>query len=341
MFFLIGMWGSRLRKITAAYQLVLYTLFGSIFIFISIFDILLTKGSLSFDFFMNSNFFEKRQFIIWILLFLGFSIKIPIIPFHLWLPEAHVEAPAPGSIILAGIILKLGSYAIFRFLLGSISIIYYDIIFFLLVIALFSLLHSSILALCQIDIKKIIAYSSIAHMNYSLLGLFSKDIIGIAGAYIMIYSHAITSSALFFAIGLLYDRYKTRLLFYYGGLVVYMPLFSIFCFIFILSNFGFPGTFNFISEFLLTYSLLSYSFLIAILATIGLILALLYSLFFYTRVFFGTLKNSFIKYYNDTTRLEFLILFLFFFLILFYGIYPFYLFDNIYYYLYKIKFYLI
>jgi len=235
----------------------------------------------------------------------------------------------------------LGSYAIFRFLLGSISIIYYDIIFFLLVIALFSLLHSSILALCQIDIKKIIAYSSIAHMNYSLLGLFSKDIIGIAGAYIMIYSHAITSSALFFAIGLLYDRYKTRLLFYYGGLVVYMPLFSIFCFIFILSNFGFPGTFNFISEFLLTYSLLSYSFLIAILATIGLILALLYSLFFYTRVFFGTLKNSFIKYYNDTTRLEFLILFLFFFLILFYGIYPFYLFDNIYYYLYKIKFYLI
>ena len=133
MFLLIGIWGSRNRKITASYQLFIYTLFGSIFIFISIFDILLSKGNLSFDFFLNSYFLDKRQFIIWILLFIGFSVKIPIVPMHLWLPEAHVEAPTPGSVILAGILLKLGSYAILRFLLGSFSIICYDLIFFVLI----------------------------------------------------------------------------------------------------------------------------------------------------------------------------------------------------------------
>jgi len=176
-------------------------------------------------------------------------------------------------------------------------------------------------------------------MNYSLLGLFSKDIVGIAGSYIMIYSHALTSSALFLAIGILYDRYKTRLLFYYGGLVTYMPVFSILCFIFILSNFGFPGTFNFIGEFLLTYSILSYSFLIVFLTTIGLLLALIYSLFLYNRIFFGSIKIYFIKYYNDNTRLEFLILVLFFLLIIFYGLYPINILDNIYYFIAKLKFY--
>ena len=341
MFFLIGIWGSRSRKITASYQLFIYTLFGSIFIFICIFDILLSKGNLSFDFFLNYLYYDKRQFIIWILLFLGFSIKIPIVPFHLWLPEAHVEAPTPGSVILAGILLKLGSYAVLRFLLGSFTLICYDLIFILLIIALFSLTHTSIVALCQIDIKKIIAYSSVAHMNYSLIGLFSQNILGLAGSYIMIYSHAITSSALFLGIGVLYDRYKTRLIFYYGGLVSFMPIFSIFFFIFILSNIGFPGTFNFIGEFLLTYGAISFSFIIIIITTISLILTLIYSLFLYNRIFFGYIKSLFIKYYCDIIRLEFFFLLIFVFLIIFYGLFPFYIFDNIYIYIYKLKFFII
>lgn len=341
MFFLIGIWGSRTRKITASYLLFSYTLFGSIFVFISIFDIWLNKGNLSFDFFLNSFFLEKRQFIIWFLLFLGFSVKIPIIPFHLWLPEAHVEAPTPGSVILAGILLKLGSYAILRFLLGSFSIILYDLIFIILIIAFFSLTYSSIIALGQIDIKKIIAYSSIAHMNYSLLGLFSQSLLGLTGSFLMIFSHAITSSALFLGIGILYDRYKTRLLFYYGGLVTFMPIFAIIYFIFILSNFGFPGTFNFIGEFLLTYGILQYSTLIVFLSTFSLILTLLYTLFLYNRLFFGNIKIFFIKYYTDITRLEFFFSSIFFFLIIYYGVYPYVIFDNIYYFSYKLRFYII
>jgi proton-translocating NADH-quinone oxidoreductase chain M len=341
MFLLIGIWGSRNRKITASYQLFVYTLFGSIFVFICIFDILLSKGNLSFDFFLYSYYLESRQLIIWILLFLGFSIKVPIVPLHLWLPEAHVEAPTPGSVILAGILLKLGTYAILRFLLGSFTLICYDLIFFVLIIALFSLTHSSIVALCQIDIKKIIAYSSVAHMNYSLLGLFSQSLLGLAGAYIMIFSHAITSSALFLGIGVLYDRYRTRLIFYYGGLATFMPIFAIIYFIFILSNFGFPGTFNFIGEFLLTFGVLNFSFIIAFLSTFSLILSLMYSLFLYNRIFFGFVKSFFIKFYCDITRLEFIFLIIFLVIIIIGGLFPMIIFDNIFYYVYKLKFFII
>lgn len=341
MYLLIGIWGSRNRKITASYQLFIYTLIGSIFVFISIFDILLSKGNLSFDFFLNTSFLDNRQFIIWFLLFIGFSIKIPIVPVHLWLPEAHVEAPTPGSVILAGILLKLGTYAILRFLLSSFSLVCFDLIFFILIIALFSLTHSSIVALCQIDIKKIIAYSSVAHMNYSLIGLFSQSILGIAGAYIMIFSHAITSSALFLGIGVLYDRYRTRLIFYYSGLATFMPFFAIIYFIFILSNFGFPGTFNFIGEFLLTFGALNYSFIITFLTTFSLVLSLMYSLFLYNRLFFGYIKDFFIKYYSDVTRLEFSFLIVFLIIIIIYGIFPNYIFDNIFFFSYKLKFYII
>src|SRR5579871_6837408 len=167
-------------------------------------------------------------------------------------------------------------------------------------------------------------------MNYSLIGLFSQNILGLAGSYIMIYSHAITSSALFLGIGVLYDRYKTRLIFYYGGIATFMPIFSILFFIFILSNFGFPGTFNFIGELLLTYGAISFSFLIVLVTTFSLILSLIYSLFLYNRIFFGYIKDFFIKYYSDITRLEFFFLFICFFLVIFYVLFSFFLFDNIY-----------
>lgn len=227
---------------------------------------------------------------------------------HIWLPEAHVEAPTPGSVILAGILLKLGTYAILRFLVSSFFIISYDLIFFILVLSLFGLLYSSLVALNQTDIKKIIAYSSIAHMNFSLVGFFSESFMGIVGSFYMMLGHAITSSALFFGIGVLYDRYKTRLLFYYGGLTTFMPFFSCFYFFFILSNFGFPGTVNFVGEFFIFTSFFKVNSSFAFLATFGLFLSLVYSLFLYNRIFFGPIFNK-LRFYSDCTRLEFYVLF--------------------------------
>jgi len=322
MFFLIGIWGSRARKVYAAYLLFLYTLFGSIFLLICFLSIYLNKGSSIFDFFLISKFFEKREFFFWIFLFIGFSIKIPIMPFHIWLPEAHVEAPTTGSVILAGILLKLGIYAIFRLLLNSFFNIYFDLIFFILSLCLVSFLYSSFIALNQIDIKKIIAYSSIAHMNFSLLGLFSYHLIGLFGAFYLMFGHAITSSALFLGIGVLYDRYKTRLIFYYSSLITFMPIFGFFYFVFLLSNFGFPGTFNFVGEIFIIIGGFNLSYFITIFTTLGSVLALVYSLFLYNKIFLGPLNKNFIRFYSDLSRIEFLIFIILLCLVLFFGMFP-------------------
>lgn len=255
-------------------------------------------------------------------MFFGFAVKIPVMPVHIWLPEAHVEAPTPGSVILAGILLKLGTYAILRLLLGFFYNISYDLIFFILVLSLIGFSYASMVALSQIDIKKIIAYSSIAHMNFSLFGMFSFSIVGLAGMFYLMLGHAITSGALFLGIGVLYDRYKTRLIFYYGSLVNFMPIFSLLYFIFILSNFGFPGTSNFVGEFLILVGGFEFSNIIIFLSTFGMILSLIYSLFLYNRIFYGALQESFLRYYTDCSRLEFTILIIFAFFVIIGGLYP-------------------
>lgn len=205
--------------------------------------------------------------------------------------STYVEAPTPGSVILAGILLKLGSYAMLKLLLASFIFIFNDVIFFILVLALVGLVYPSMVAFSQIDIKKIIAYSSIAHMNFSLIGLFSQTVVGLMGVFVLMLGHAITSGALFLGIGVLYDRYKTRIIFYYGSLATFMPLFSIIYFFFVLSNFGFPGTVNFVGEFLILVSGVELSNVIIFLSSFGLILSLVYSLFFYGRIFFVQYLN--------------------------------------------------
>jgi len=202
-----------------------------------------------------------------------------------------------------------------------------DIVFFIFILSLFSFSYASMVALSQIDIKKIIAYSSIAHMNFSLFGLFSENIIGLSGIYFLMFGHAITSGALFLSIGILYDRYKTRLIFYYGSLVVFMPIFAICMFILILSNFGFPGTINFVGEFLILVGALSYSSVIVFLSTFGMVLTLIYSLSLYARIFFGNLQIYFIRFYCECTRLEFFILFIFCFFVVFLGLFPYFIFS--------------
>ncbi len=271
MFFLIGIWGSRVRRIYASHQLFIYTLIGSIFILRCFIIIYLNIGSSLIEFYLQYTFFCKREFLFWILLFAGFAIKIPTIPFHIWLPEAHVEAPTPGSVILAALILKLGSYAMFRFLFQSMIYVGNELMFFLLDLSLLGLLYGSLAALNQIDFKKIVAYSSIAHMNFLLIGLFSQSLFGLTGAFLLMFGHAFTSGAFFFSLGVLYDRYKTRLIFYYGGFVVLMPILSLILFIICLSNFGFPGTFNFVGEFLILVGNFKSSIVIMFFVAISLI----------------------------------------------------------------------
>jgi len=245
-----------------------------------------------------------------------------MLPLHIWLPEAHVEAPTPGSVILAGILLKLGSYAMLRLLITTFADVSYDLIFAVLVLSFIGFTYASMAALSQIDIKKIIAYSSIAHMNFSLLGMFSMQILGLAGMFFLMFGHGVTSGALFLGVGVLYDRYKTRLIFYYGSLVVFMPVFSILYLIFFLSNFGFPGTSNFVGEFLILVGAVDFTNVLVFLSSFGMILALIYSLFLYNRIFFGPLQKMFIRYYCDCSRLEFMVLVIFVIFVFLMGLFP-------------------
>ena len=327
LFLIVGIWGSRDRKIYASYMLYLYTMVGSIFTLFAFIFLYCSKGSSNFLFFFDVIFLNYYQFLLFFFLFIGFSVKVPIVPLHIWLPEAHVEAPTVGSVILAGIVLKLGFYIYLR----MVVFVFFDVLNFFMslvfVISIFGLYISSFSAMAQIDVKKIIAYSSISHMNFSLIGLFSGNLIALLGAFFMMFGHAIVSSALFSSIGILYDRYKTRLLFYYGGLVFLMPLWVVFFFIFILGNFGLPGTVNFVGEFCIFIGSFVVSNYIILLCIIGLFFTLVYSLILYTRLSMGLLVVLFIRFFSDLCRREFFYLFFLCFFVLLFGLFPNVLFD--------------
>lgn len=338
MFLIIGFWGSRERKIHAAFQFFIYTFIGSVFMLVAIYFIYLHVGSTNIEIVSTVTFSKNRELFLWLAFFIALGVKVPMFPVHLWLPEAHVEAPTSGSILLAGILLKLGTYGFLRFLLVLFpyGLIYYTPLVF--TIALISIIYGSFATIRQIDLKKIIAYSSIVHMNFALLGLFTNDIEGIQGSLYIMLSHGIVSSALFLCIGILYDKYKTRLITYYGGLVNFMPLFSFFFLSFILSNLGFPGTSSFIGEILVLISVVSYNFKIAIFAASSMVLSAVYSLWLYNRIIFGELRlfgttqkikniNYFFYTYwfykfADLTKREFMLLSLFFIFNILFGIYP-------------------
>ena len=226
MILIIGLWGNRSRKIKAIFYFFLFTLFGSILLLIGILYIINTKNTSDYYLLLLENFTEKEQKFLWLLFFFGFAVKIPIIPFHIRLPEAHVEAPTIGSVILAAILLKLGGYGLLKFCipLFPYANIYYNPLIF--TICTISIIYSSLTAIRQNDLKRIIAYSSISHMNYVVLGIFSLTFDGILGSIILMFGHAIVSSALFFLVGILYDRYHTKLIKYYSGILQIMPIFS-------------------------------------------------------------------------------------------------------------------
>ena len=313
MYLIIGFWGGE-RRIYSAYKFFLYTLLGSVLMLIAIIFLYQEFGTISIPKLLDYTLPFYIQIWLWIAFFSSFAVKIPMWPFHTWLPDAHVEAPTEGSVILAGILLKLGGYGFIRFnlsILPDASIFFTPFIYFLSVVAI---IYTSYIALVQEDMKKLIAYSSVAHMGFVTLGIFSANIQGLHGAIIQMISHGIISAALFFSIGSIYNRYKTKRIDFFGGLNLKLPKFSVVFLIFTLGSIGLPGTSGFVGEYLTLLAVYSKNTIVAFISTTGVILSASYMLKLYKRVFLGGLsknldnKNDDINIYELCLYISFVIL---------------------------------
>lgn len=322
MFIIIGIWGSRSRKIHAVYQFFLYTLVGSLVMLVGIMLVYFQTGSTNWFVIVSSGYSELREILIWLSFFCSFSVKVPMIPVHIWLPEAHVEAPTAGSVILAGILLKMGIYGMLRFSLPMFPLGTEYFIPLVYTLSVISIIYASCTTIRQIDLKKVIAYSSVAHMNFVTLGVMSNSVQGIEGSIYLMLGHGFVSSALFLCVGLLYERYGSRVIKYYGSLVYGMPIFGIIFLFFTLANIGFPGLSNFVGEFLILVSVFGVNIFVGLLAMVGVLLGVIYSIWLYNRVMFGVLKKDFLRYYCDLNRREFIYLSVLCILTLIFGIFP-------------------
>lgn len=292
MYVMVGRYGSRERKVRAGYYLFIYTLLGSVFMMIGMIIMYLEIGSLDYENIRIIGLGEEIERIVWLLFFMGFLVKIPMVPAHIWLAEAHVEAPTEGSVILAGVLLKLGTYGFLRYsveLMGMSSVYYLPLIN---VLGGIGMIYTALTCLRQTDVKRIIAYGSVGHMSMTILGLVSLREEGIEGGVLQMVSHGIVSGGLFVCIGMIYNRVKTRNILYMSGLAEMMPILGIIMLGLVLGNMGFPGTSSFIGEFLLLDSIYSTNKYIGVLTGIGMILTGGYSLYMYNRVMFGNINRS-------------------------------------------------
>lgn len=322
MFCVIGIWGSRDRKIHAAYQFFLYTLIGSVIMLLGIIYIYVITGSTHLFVIVNTDYTLMESYVLWLCFFASFAVKVPMVPAHIWLPEAHVEAPTAGSVLLAGILLKMGTYGLIRFSLPMFpdAMVYFQPLVYL--ISLVGIVYAALTTIRQIDLKKIIAYSSVGHMNFVTLGIISNNLYGIEGSIFLMISHGLVSTALFLSVGLLYERYHTRLVLYYGGLAYGMPLFSVFFLLFTLANVSLPGTSSFIGEFLVLLGTYQVHSSVTFVATTGVILGAVYAMWLYNRIVFGYLRISFISKFSDLNAKEVYLFCVLTFGIFYIGIYP-------------------
>jgi len=324
MFLVIGVWGSRQRKVRASYFLFLYTVLGSILMLIAILYIYVQVGSTNYEVLITFRFSFIEQVFLWIVFFISFATKIPMVPVHLWLPEAHVEAPTSGSVILAGILLKLGTYGFIRFLLPLFPEASFYFSPLIHTLALIGIVFSSFTAIRQTDFKRIIAYTSVAHMNLVVLGIFSFNLLGLSGSILQSISHGFVASALFLLIGVVYERHGSRMIKYYGGLVHVMPLYSTVFLFFTMSNIGLPGTGSFIGEFLILLGFFKYSMVVTVISATSMVIGGCYSLWLFNRIVYGNLKTIYILNFEDLSSKD-----VFIFLPLFLGTFVLGIFPNL------------
>ncbi|WP_310619774.1 NADH-quinone oxidoreductase subunit M [Flexibacterium corallicola] len=326
MFLIIGIWGGA-RRVYASYKFFLYTLLGSVLMLIAIMSMYWTAGTLDIPTLMKFDFPAGMQTWLWLAFFASFAVKMPMWPVHTWLPDAHVEAPTAGSVILAGILLKMGGYGFLRFSLPMFPLASDMFAPFVFTLSVVAIIYTSLVALAQEDIKKLIAYSSVAHMGYVTMGIFAANAQGIQGALFQMLSHGIVSAALFLCVGVIYDRKHTRQISAYGGLVNNMPKYAVAFLIFTMANVGLPGTSGFVGEFLTLVGIFKVNTWVALFATTGVILSATYALFLYRRVVFGALEKESLKSMLDLSAREKVILIPLVILTIFFGFYPAPVFD--------------
>ena len=326
MFLIIGIWGGP-RRVYAAFKFFLYTLLGSVLMLVCMLAMYIDAGTTDIPALTAHQFAESMQTWLFLGFLASFAVKVPMWPVHTWLPDAHVEAPTAGSMILAGVLLKMGGYGFLRFSLPMFPLaseFFAPLIFTLSIIAV---IYTSLVALAQSDMKKMIAYSSVAHMGFVTIGIFTMTEQGIAGAMFQMISHGLVSAALFFCVGVVYDRLHTREISAYGGVATVMPRYAVFFMFMMLASVGLPGTSGFVGEMLVLVGAWHASSWVAFFTATGLVLGATYMLWLYRRVMFGAIVNEQVKAMEPMQMREFSIFLPLTFLVLLFGVYPMALLD--------------